>query len=141
MSAIRSGNVRAGWAHSVRDSVIGQVVGGVALALVLGLLGLGASGQIGPNPVVTSDRVRVANVYNLPRDKGLSMIDQQGFDNVRVNEVCSNSVAEGRIREVLLDDGAPVADETVFVGPGGSKDIEVLLSTKLLVKVSTGKTC
>jgi hypothetical protein len=54
-----------------------------------------------------------------------------------VIEVCSNSVAAGRIREVLLDNQANVVDETVLVGPTGPT-VEVPLSTKLLVKISNG---
>ena len=84
-----------------------------------------------------SARVLVANVYNLPRARGLAMVADQGFANVKMIEVCSNSVAAGRIREVLLDNQANVVDETVLVGPAGPT-VEVPLSTKLLVKISNG---
>ena len=117
----------------LRDQIVAKVIVGVAVAAALVFLGLNA-----PNE---TDRVQVANVYNLPRDRGLDYISDQGFTNVRVIQVCSNSVGGGRIREVLLDDGASVTDETVFVGPQGSKPVQVPLSTKLLVKVSNGKAC
>ena len=117
----------------LRDQIVAKVIVGVAVAAALVFLGL--------NAPIETDRVQVANVYNLPRDRGLDYISDQGFTNVRVIQVCSNSVAAGRIREVLLDDGASVADETVFVGPQGSKPVQVPLSTELLVKVSNGKAC
>jgi hypothetical protein len=117
----------------LRDQIVAKVIVGVAVAAALVFLGLSATTE--------TDRIQVANVYNLPRDRGLDYIADQGFTNVRVIGVCSNSVAAGRIREVLLDDGASVADETVFVGPQGSKPVQVLVSTKLLVKVSNGKAC
>ena len=83
----------------------------------------------------------MANVYNLPDDRGLAYLADQGFTNVRVIHVCSNSVSGGNIREVLLDDHSSLADETVFVGPLGSKPVKIPLSTSLLVKVSNGQGC
>ena len=98
--------------------------------------GGGGGGGGSPTPGGV-DRVQVSNVYNLPKERGLLYIKQQGFTKVRSIPVCSNSVAPGNIREVLLDNGASVTDETVLVGPTGST-IEVPLSTKILVKVSNG---
>ena len=95
----------------------------------------------GPPDTGPADEVVVANVYNLPDDRGLTYLADQGFTNVRVIHVCSNSVSGGNIREVLLDDHSSLADETVFVGPLGSKPVKIPLSTKLLVKVSNGKGC
>ena len=95
----------------VRDNIVAKVIVGVLVAAGLVYLGINAP-NIGP----TTD-VQVANVYNLPRDRGLQYLDEQGFTNVRVINVCSNSVAGGFIREVLLDDHSSVTDETVFVGP------------------------
>jgi len=93
-----------------------------------------------PDPGL-ADEVEVANVYNLPDDRGLAYLADQGFTNVRVIHGCSNSVSGGNIREVLLDDHSSLADETVFVGPLGSKPVKIPLSTSLLVKVSNGKGC
>jgi hypothetical protein len=110
-----------------------------ALAAIVGLAT--ATGFFDPKVEAdTGDGVVVANVYNLPDDRGLAYIARQGFTNVRVIQVCSNSVSAGRIREVLLDNGASTADETTLVGPGGS-EIKIPLSTKLLVKVSNGNAC
>ena len=119
----------------IRDNIVAKVIVGVLVAAGVVYLGINA-----PNIVPTSD-VQVANVYNLPRDRGLQYLDDQGFTNLRVINVCSNSVAGGFIREVLLDDGSTVTDETVFVGPLGSKAVNIPLSTPLLVKVSTGEAC
>ncbi len=80
----------------------------------------------------------VQNVYNLPEARGLQIIEGQGFVNVRVLRVCSNSVSPGRVREVLLDNDANVADETSLVNELGSTGIEVSLETKLAVKISNG---
>src|SRR6266550_909193 len=88
-----------------------------------------------------TDRVAVQNIYNIPEARGLQIIRAQGFTNVRVLRVCSNSVAAGRVREVILDNNAPVSDETAFVNQFGSTGIEVALATKLAVKISTGNGC
>ena len=111
--------------------------------------------RVSPAPIVTSapggdpastkaaapDRAAVQNVYNIPEARGLQIIKTQGFTNVRVLRVCSNSVTAGRIREVILDNDAPVSDETALVNQFGSTGIEVSFTTKLAVKVSTGKGC
>jgi hypothetical protein len=89
----------------------------------------------------TTGRVAVQNVYNIPEARGLQIIRAQGFINVRVLRVCSNSVAAGRVREVILDNNAPVSDETALVNQFGSTGIEVALPTKLAVKISTGNGC
>jgi len=47
----------------------------------------------------------------------------------------------GRIREVLLDNNAPVSDETALVTQSGSTGIEIALTTKIAVKVSNGNHC
>jgi hypothetical protein len=94
-----------------------------------------------PTPPTTIDRVAVQNVYNLPEDRGLAIIAAQGFTKVRVLRVCSNSVTLGRIREVLLDNNAPVSDETALVTQSGSTGIEIALTTKIAVKVSNGNHC
>ena len=91
-----------------------------------------------PTDPPTTDRVAVQNVYNIPEERGLAIIAAQGFTKVRVLRVCSNSVAPGRIREVLLDNNAPLSDETALVTQNGSTGIEVTLTTKIAVKVSNG---
>jgi len=141
-TATRTNESKQGWLGRVvvwfRDQIVAKVIVGVAVAAALIYLGLN-----GPRPpdAAGGDQIQVANVYNLPRARGLEYIAKQGFANVRLIQVCSNSVAGGNIREVLLDDGAGLADETVFVGPLGSKPVTIPLSTKLLVKVSNGKGC
>ena len=94
-----------------------------------------------PQPTTAPGRAAVQNVYNLPEARGLDIIRKQGFTSVRVMRVCSNSVSAGRIREVLLDNNAPVSDETALVNQYGSTGIEVAFATKLAVKVSTGQGC
>jgi hypothetical protein len=124
---------------------IGRAVGAIAGVCLIGVA-LVMAGVLPPRPdgggggaptPGGTDRVQVSNVYNLPKDRGLLNIKAQGFVNVRSIPVCSNSVAAGNIREVLLDNGASTTDETVLVGPTGST-IEVPLTTKILVKVSNG---
>jgi hypothetical protein len=118
-----------------------------ALAAIWGLVNatgiLNKPPELGPRSPDPgrADEVVVANVYNLPDDRGLAYLADQGFTNVRVIHVCSNSVSGGNIREVLLDDHSSLADETVFVGPLGSKPVKIPLSTSLLVKVSNGQGC
>lgn len=122
----------------------------IAIA-IFGLTGVVATGifanwdRIFPAPRPTAgivgpvgDRVAVQNVYNLLEARGLDILKKQGFVNLRVLNVCSNSVAPGRIREVLLDNDANVADETSLVNELGSTGIEISLATKLAVKISNG---
>lgn len=116
----------------------GMIVAIIGLVTTIGIVSPKPTTQPDAVPAGGPDRVQVSNVYNLPKDRGLQYLQQQGFGNVRSIKVCSNSVAVGQIREVLLDDGSSLADETVFVGPTGSKPVEVPLSTKLLVKVANG---
>ena len=119
-----------------------KAIAAVAGAIVAIITLASATGFLDPKPAgETGNGVVVANVYNLPDDRGLAYLADQGFTNVRVIHVCSNSVSAGRIREVLLDNGASLADETALVGPRGSEDIKVPLTTKLLVKVSNGNGC
>jgi hypothetical protein len=118
-----------------RDNIVTGVVVGIVVPAGVAWLGISA---LAPS---VGEGVQVANVYNLPRDRALRYITDQGFTKVRVNLVCSNSVGAGYVREVLLDDGSSTADETVFVGPLGSKPVKVPLSTELLVKVSNGRAC
>jgi len=54
---------------------------------------------------------------------------------------CSNSVATGRVREVLLDNDANVSDETSLVNENGSTELTIPFKTHLVVKVSNGDSC
>lgn len=95
-----------------------------------------------PGPVATftaspnqSNEEAVQNVYNLPEARGMRILADQGFVDIRVEKVCSNSVAAGRIRQLLLVDG------TVLVDEGGSTGVEVADSERIRVKVSNGQSC
>jgi len=125
----------------VRDHILAALLLAVITPALVAYLGLNGGGRPVPGANGDDGKIQVANVYNLPRDRGVQYIEAQGFTNVRVIEVCSNSVEDGRIREVLLDDNSGLADETVLAGPTGAKPIEIALDTKILVKVSNGKHC
>jgi hypothetical protein len=86
--------------------------------------------------------VKVANVYNLPESRAMPLLEAQHFLSIRTEQVCSNSVAGGRVREVLIDNGAGLADETSLVNQNGSADLSVdPARTAIMVKVSDGKPC
>ncbi len=89
----------------------------------------------GPTPTT---RVEVQNIYNIPEARGLQILRGQGFTAIRLHRVCSNSVAAGNVREVVLDNNAPTSDETALVNQLGSTGIMVPLETKLVVKISKG---
>jgi len=125
----------------IRDHILAALLLAIITPALFAYLGLNSGGLPVPGTNGDDGKIQVANVYNLPRDRGLQYLNDQGFKNVRVIGVCSNSVAGGRIREVLLDDNSGLADETVLDGPTGAKPIEIALDTKILVKVSTGKPC
>lgn len=91
--------------------------------------------SISPDPTDPEGLVAVQNVYNLPEAWGMKIIADQGFTNVRIERVCSNSVTVGRIRQVLLQDG------TELVGEGEPSGIKVPLSQRIRVKVSDGTSC
>jgi hypothetical protein len=90
---------------------------------------------VGPTPspeapaTSQADRAAVENVYNLPEARALDIIRAQGFVSVRVLRVCSNSVSAGRVREVIVDNNAPVSDETALMNQYGSTGIDVPLTT------------
>jgi len=106
----------------------------VAVVAVGGVVfGLSQRGGDGP-----SSRVSVLNVYNVLAERGLQNLRDQGFASVRLIPVCSNSVSAGRIRQVILDNGAALGRETEVVGERGVSSSPLPLSTKLLVKVSSG---
>jgi hypothetical protein len=75
-------------------------------------------------------------VYNLPEEEGLAQLWQAGVVPAP-GRVCSSSVAEGRIRQVILP------DETVLVDEDGVTDRgrEVPRDSEVKVKVSTGTSC
>ena len=149
---------REGWKVPVAIAVIG-LLGTIATAMIgnwgvifpangsgPGGTGSATSSTSGgktttPAPPAGSDRIPVQNVYNVPQARGLAIIASQGFTNVRVLRVCSNSVGVGRIREVLLDNGAALSDETALVSQNGSTGIEIAPTTKIAGKVSTGQSC
>jgi hypothetical protein len=84
----------------------------------------------------------VRDVYNIPERRALDILADQGFTNIRTIVVCSDSVAEGRVREVLRDEDADLEDEKVLVNENGSDtNVEVSPKEGLLVKVSKGSVC
>jgi hypothetical protein len=53
--------------------------------------------------------------------------------------VCSNSVPDGHVREVVLDKDSDIEDEIVVVNEDGANDeIELSPATPLLLEVSNG---
>ena len=125
----------------IRDHILAALLLAVITPALVAYLGLNGGGLPIPGANGDDGKVQVANVYNLPRDRGVQYLEDQGFTHLRVIQACSNSVTGGRIREVLLDDNSSLADETVLAGPTGAKPIEIALDTKILVKVSNGNPC
>lgn len=93
-----------------------------------------------PSPTA-SDLVAVNTVYDIPIARAVPILNKEGFTALHTIYVCSNSVSSGRVRQVLVDDGADQAHQTVLVDEGGSTGVQVSLATRLLVKVSDGQPC
>ena len=87
------------------------------------------------------DMVAVPMVYNHPKDRAVELLKDAGFHELDQNSVCSSSVLDGRVREVVLDNGADVADETSVINSGGVAIARLPAEEPLLVKVSNGHSC
>lgn len=120
-------------------AVIIAAIAAVTLVLlaVIGSLSGGGGGDGGDDFVdETTETIEIHNVYNLPQDRAESILNDQGF-SVSAIDVCSNSVAPGRVRQVFQDvDG----EELILVDEDGvSSDGEFLdPGEEVLLKVSTG---
>lgn len=67
----------------------------------------------------------VPDVYNCPEDEALAALEAEGFGDVTVWRIPSESVAVGQVRELVLNDGASAQDETEVVNTNGFGDLNV----------------
>jgi hypothetical protein len=131
-----------GWWQWWRDHVVAGVIVSVVAFLIiggLGALGLWATSSSDGGDTASGDKA-VPPVYNYSERKALDVLGDHGFTNIRTIVVCSNSVPEGNVREVLLDKDSDIEDEVVVVNEAGDNpDVKVSpTNTRLLVKVSKG---
>jgi hypothetical protein len=88
---------------------------------------------------------RVPNVYDQSENAGRAHLEEAGFRNLTFHSDCSSSVAVGQIREVLVDNGAPIEDETSLVNKYVSGEntpvLEISKATPLVVKLGNGEAC
>jgi hypothetical protein len=92
-----------------------------------------------PTPAGTGTSAVIQNVYDVLASRGLADLHAQGFVHIHSYNVCSFSVAAGRIRQVILDNGA--STETEVVGESKTLKTPLPLDTWLAVKISNGKPC
>jgi hypothetical protein len=107
--------------------------------------GPGNGGVVGPGrpsatPAPSHVSVRVPPVYNLSEAAGAQQLRAAGFA-VRSIHVCSGSVQQGNVRQVLTDIGDP--DGQVVDDQGGVTEAGTSLArgTGLVMKISTGIPC
>jgi hypothetical protein len=126
---------REPWKRSDRIAVAGIAVGALLTAVPIVRDAVSNDDHKEPQPV--------RNVYNLPERRALDILADQGFTNIKTIVVCSDSVPEGRVREVVLDKDSDPEDEIVVVNEDGDNpNIEASpRETRLLLKVSTGRVC
>lgn len=121
-------------------------VNGFVYPLCVLLAGLFLAAWLTPIVVPLWDNnARVPDVYGQTQDAGRAALDDAGFTNLTFGSVCSLSVANGRIREVLVSNGAPVQDETSlvnkYVNNQNTPVLDISKSTPLVVKVGNGRPC
>ena len=105
-----------------------------------GIIGIANSGVFNPQPSPTPIVRGVPNVYDMASNQAVTMLKSAGYAP-RAISVCSHSVAQGRVRQVLMDGGA--TDGTILVDTDGVTPIGSTLPTgaAVVVKVSTGIAC
>jgi hypothetical protein len=109
-------------------------------AVLIGLLGH-FTFHVGPD-TSAEHSPGVQNVYNIPLARAEQILRTQGYSTLQVDPVCSNSVANGNVREVIVTNGAKqIADEVDVVDENGTTDARVAPGTPLTIKVSDGQTC
>ena len=82
----------------------------------------------------------IPDVYNLPQASAEDLLRKSGFGS-RVFIVCSSSVAQGRVRQVILQTSSgaeEILDDRTGVSSAG---MSVPAGTTVILKVSTGVPC
>ena len=84
--------------------------------------------------------VAVPQIHNRPEVDARAALADAGFTDVVVWRVPSSSVAAGRARQLVLNDGSSISNETVVADAGGVRSGFATLpgSTPLALKISTG---
>ena len=94
-----------------------------------------------PSVAIDPDEaVLLPDVYQMSEKEAIDVLNKAGFMNVAPGPVCSGSVPGGLVRQVVVNDGAPVGKETILVDSKGPVQA-VSRSTPLFMKISTGKSC
>lgn len=91
--------------------------------------------------VIPPTSAQLPDVFKDELGFGVARLAGAGFTNVSVETICSGSVDQGLIREVILSTGADVDEETTLVGANGPSQIDVPFGAKIIVKESTGIDC
>ena len=122
------------------------VAGGAVAYLAMSHAHQGTSGTnppipVTPSPVATVNTAPVPHVYNLSEAAGAQRLRAAGF-GVRSIYVCSGSVRQGNVRQVLTDIG-PNDDGQIVDDAGGVTQTGAGLAkgTGLVMKISTGNPC
>ena len=147
------------------NAIIASVAGVVALLVTVGIVTIGNSSSSARSSAVSSNRpgaplsssptvpsssvdsspspvaAVVADVYDQPATDGILAVRNQGFVHLRSVSACSSTVANGNIRDVIVDDNAPSGSAVTVVGSTGVGGGELPFSTPLLFEVSTGLSC
>ncbi|MFN8192347.1 MAG: hypothetical protein U0R78_18375 [Nocardioidaceae bacterium] len=122
-----------------------SLIEGIAYPVVVLTIGVVLAAGVSPLLVERWDKnAPVPNVFDQTEAQARAALESVGFHVLRSEGVCSSSVGPGRVREVLVDNSAPVEDETSLVNKSTDRNalpLEISKDTPLVIKVGNGSPC
>jgi hypothetical protein len=122
-----------------------SILEGIAYPVVVLAIGVLVATAVTPALVAAWDNNSpVPDVYKMTKRQATAALESAGFRHLAYVDVCSGSVAAGEVREVLVDNSAPVEDEISLVNKQTNErpfPLDISQDTPLVVKVGTGQPC
>lgn len=98
-----------------------------------------ASPTVGQTVDPPAADAEVPNIYNLPESEAVQTLQEKGFTKIAIWKVTSDSVGAGLVRQLVVDDGSTIGQETILVDRNGPTIRTIPTVTRLALKVSVGK--
>ncbi len=122
-----------------------SLVEGIAYPSAVLAVGVVFAAGVTPHLVERWDNsAPVPDVLGQTESQARAALAAAGFDYLAFEEVCSSSVGAGEVREVLVDNSAPVQDEASLVNMATHErgfSFDISKDTPLLVKIGNGTAC